>query len=125
MKAGALVIGVVAVAFGTWWLGWWFPAVWGAVAGLAWPHHRPGRIAALSACGGWAVWLLVPVVGGAPLGTLAARLGGLFQLPGWVLIVVTLAFPALLALCAAVLTARVRGSGPASGTAPVRQTPST
>lgn len=124
MTFARLLIGAIAVAVGSRWFGWWFPAVWGVAAGLLWPHDRPGRTAAVAAALGWAAWLVVPIVGGAPMGLLATKLGALFQLPGWALIALTVVYPALLAGCAAVLTARLRGTRRARGAAPVRQTSS-
>ncbi|UCC74491.1 MAG: hypothetical protein JSV86_08035 [Gemmatimonadota bacterium] len=91
-------------------LGWWalpvVAAVWGALA--AYPV-RPWRLAALSAATAWAALLAVGATGG-PLLELAAILGGVFALPGFVVVLLALIFPALLAWSAAGLVAALRAT---------------
>ena len=100
MKWGwRIVAGAVAVALGTWFLGWTVPLWWGIVVGFVWP--RPVLTAALSAAGGWAGVLVWYLVRGAPVGVLGVRLAGAMQLPVSLLVLATLAYPALLAGCAA------------------------
>lgn len=116
MIAVQVLVGAIVVAFGTMGLGWWFPVAWGAIAGLLWPSQRPARLAAVAALLGWGAWLVVLVIGGAPLGDVASRVGAVLRVNGPVLVLVTLLYPAVLALCAAAVTSRLRRI-PASGRA--------
>src|SRR5581483_6977066 len=91
----------LAVALATAWLGWWsVPAV--AALGTVLSGLRPAAIrrAALGGALGWALLLGWTALHG-PVGEVARRLAGVFALPVWALVVLTLAFPALLAGCAA------------------------
>jgi hypothetical protein len=83
---------------------WWVLPVLAALAG-AW--LRRGSDAALAAVIAWGCLLLIDAVGGR-FAALAASLGGVMGLPPAVLIVVTLAFAALLAWSAATLAASLR-----------------
>lgn len=91
----------LALAVGTWTLGWWaVPAI-----GAAWgwlERGRAGRFgaAAIAAALAWALLLAWDAVRG-DVGGAASALGGAFGAPGWLLALVTLAFAALLAGCAA------------------------
>jgi hypothetical protein len=105
-RAPRIVLGAAVVALGTWLGGWLAPPVWGALVGLMWPHGRPARWAALDAVLGWAAILVLLAVRGDPVGTLAGRLAGAMGVPVVALMAATLAFPALLASCAAWLAAQ-------------------
>jgi len=70
----------------------------------------------------WVVLLAEPALGG-PVGELAGTLSATFGLPGLIVIVFTVIFPALLAGSAAALAAALRGMhsrsrGSASGAVP-------
>jgi hypothetical protein len=121
MKVMRVATGAVAVALGTWLLGWTAPALWGAIAGLLWPRWRPAAVAALSAAAGWDLLLIAPMTRGAPIATLATKLAASMQVPTIVLVAATLIFPAVLAACAAYLTSllRRRGQGLEPGDAKV------
>ena len=105
---GRVLIGIAAVALGTWMFGWTAPAWWGAIAGLFWPRERPVLGAALHGALGWCAILLLYLANGYPAGTLAVRLAGAMQLPVWLLIVATLVFPALLSASAAWVGSAIR-----------------
>jgi hypothetical protein len=109
---------LMAFVLGTAFLGWWtvpiVAGVWGAVATYA---LRPWRTAAAGAALAWALLLVVSGTRGSLL-QLAGLLGGIFGLPGFAIVLLTLAFPALLAWSAAglvsslgaVLTERARAA---------------
>lgn len=107
-----LLAEVFAVA--TFGLGWWTVPVIAAAYGLASSNPNRARIAALCALGGWGTLLLLDAAKG-PVGTMATRLGGVMGLPAFVLLILTLVFPALLAWSAARLMPSLRDSSrPAS-----------
>jgi hypothetical protein len=108
MKVGRVVAGMLAVALGTWLVGWTAPAIWGALAGLMWPRWRPASAAALSAAAGWDLLLIVSMLRGDPVGMLATRLAVSMQIPTAALVAATLVFPVLLAASVAWLTALLR-----------------
>ena len=78
-------------------------AVWSTLATAE--RRRELRIA-LAAAASWAL-LLGWSADGAATGRLLSLLGGIFRVPGWTLIVLTLAIPALLAWGAAVVASDV------------------
>lgn len=101
----------VLMALGTWVMGWWVvPLVafgWGIASSPALPW-----LAGLAGAAAWGVLL-----SGAPwdaLRRLAPRMGGVFHLPGWGMVILTLAFAGLLGWSAArvgsALGASLRGS---------------
>jgi hypothetical protein len=97
----------VAIAIGTWILGWWAAALLGAV----WGVMRRGRprfwTAALGAMVGWWLVMLYDAVVG-PVGTMASLLGGIFGIGGWGIVALMYAFPMLLAGCAAQVAGTTR-----------------
>ncbi|HET7188880.1 MAG TPA: hypothetical protein VFI52_12040 [Gemmatimonadaceae bacterium] len=101
-------IAAAAMAVLTWLIGWWavplVAAFVGSVlylrAGIAWRM-------ALAAAIAWALLLLVDATTGR-LGVAATTLGGVLRVPGVVLVLITLAFPALLAWSAATVAIAVR-----------------
>ncbi len=103
----------LAVALGTVLAGWWTVPVMVAVWLRLWP--APARRAMIGAALGWALLLGWTVLHG-PIGPLARRAGGLFRLPGWGLILVTLLFPAALAGLVAMIVGR-RSATPSSARA--------
>ena len=103
MRRALLQIGVLALvmAGATWWIGWWtvplVAAAWGAAArGEGYPIATSGVGAAL----GWVLLLALRATAG-PVGELSRKLGGIMAVPGWVPLLLTLAFPAILAAAAA------------------------
>jgi hypothetical protein len=102
-----LVIGAAMAAL-TWLVGWWGVALLAAIVGYV--HFREGgggwRVA-LAAAGAWGVLLVIDVVSG-PFATVTRTIGGVLRVPGPVLILLTLAFAALLAWSAATFVAGLR-----------------
>jgi hypothetical protein len=99
-----------ALAAATWAFGWWsvpvVAAIWGWIAASL---RRPVLVAAAAAAGSWAAllaWTWAASAGAAS--SLGASLGAVMQLPPFALIALTLAFPALLAACAAQLAVAAR-----------------
>ncbi|MFQ5702965.1 MAG: hypothetical protein ACE5HT_02990 [Gemmatimonadales bacterium] len=97
--------GLLALAFAlaTFAFGWLAVPVVGLVWGLvarAW--ERPALVAALAAGLGWAVLLVWDATQG-PVGELARRTAGVMGLPSAGLVVLTVAYPMLIAWGAAVL----------------------
>lgn len=104
------IVLVVVFALGTAFLGWWtvplVAAFCGAIVGRgAWGW------AAAAATTAWALLLVENALTG-PLTELASTLAGIFGLPGWAMIVLTLAFPAVIAAAAAELASVLRGFAP-------------
>jgi hypothetical protein len=97
-----------ALAAGTFFLGWWTVPVAALVFG-ALQRKRGGiaLIAAEIAIEVWTALLIVQSVRGARLVGFGEKLGASMGVPVWALFVATLAFPALLASCAASLGAQV------------------
>lgn len=92
-------------------LGWWAvpatAALWGA---LRPSQGRPALVAALAAALAWAGWLLVDAISGeGAFGVLAVRLSALMSLPAFVLVVLALAFAALLAWSSAAVAGAITG----------------
>ena len=92
----------------TWLLGWWGVLLAAALVGVV--HYRVGgggwRVA-LAGAAAWAALLVADAAAG-PFGTVARTLGGVLRVPGPALVLLTLAFPALLAWSAATLAAGAR-----------------
>lgn len=90
----ALVIAVTTMG-----AGWWTVPVVAAIWTRVLPHAAM-RTSAAGAALGWA-GLMTWTAWQAPVGPLSQRVSGLLTLPSWGLVVLTLAFPALLAATAA------------------------
>ena len=98
-----LVLSLAALmALGTWLAGWWMTAAIAFVAALAWWHPRVVARCALAASVAWAALLVADAAGGR-LGVLAGMLGGVFPLPGPVLLLVTVLLGAGIGWAGAVL----------------------
>ena len=103
-----LVIVSVLFAAGTWFAGGWMVPVLGAAYGVWAAHQRLTLItAALSGAFAWGALLAYDASAG-PMGRLLQVIGALFRVPGAALVVLTLAYAALLAVSAAALTRGVR-----------------
>ena len=94
-------------AVATYALGWWTVPIVAAGWAIKSSDAKPARMAAICAAGGWATLLLLDAAKG-PVGTMASKLGGVMGVPGFVLLVLTLVFPALLAWSAATLAQGLR-----------------
>ena len=90
----AVVLGVL-IAAATARLGWWTVPIVVAVWARVFPH-APVRTSMAGAALGWA-GLLGWTAWHSPLTVLTDRLAGVFGLPPWELVALTLLFPALLA----------------------------
>jgi hypothetical protein len=102
-----LVVGAVMAAF-TWLLGWWGVLLEASIVGFVFYREGGGgwRVA-LAAAAAWGALLAADAAGGS-LGTVARTLAGVLRVPGLVLVLLTLAFPALLAWSAATVVAGAR-----------------
>lgn len=97
-----------ALAALTWVLGWWGVLLGAAIVGFVFHEHRGGGWrTALAAALAWGLLLAIDAVAG-PVGAVAHTLGGIMRIPGFVLVLVTLAFPAVLAWSAATVVAETR-----------------
>lgn len=86
-----------ATAAGGWWTTPLLAAVWTRVLRR---DDATATICALGAASGWALLLAWDAAHG-PVGAVARRVGGVFMLPGWGFVGLTLVFAALLAATAA------------------------
>jgi hypothetical protein len=97
-RFGSIVLLVVAMVASTWIGGWWGIALVAA----AWGWRGKAIDAAIAAFVAW-VALLAFAGGSQALMPFARRLGGIFSLPGWAMLVITPLFAGLLAWGAAAL----------------------
>ena len=97
-----------AIAALTWLLGWWGVLLGAAIIGFAFHEHRGGgwRTAFAGALA-WGLLLVIDAVAG-PFGVVSRTLGGVVRVPGFMLVLITLAFPAALAWSAATVVAESR-----------------
>ena len=98
-----------AFAVATFALGWWTVPVIAGIYSLVSTNPKRAGTAGVCALAGWATLLLLDFAKG-PVGAMATRLGGVMSLPPFVLLVLTLVFPALLAWSAAKAMPSLRGS---------------
>jgi hypothetical protein len=107
-RAVSSAILLMAFVLGTAFLAWWTVPIVAGVWGLMATYTlKPWRSAAAAAALAWALLLAVSGTRG-PLLELAGLLGGIFGLPGFAVVLLTLAFPALLAWSAAGLVSALR-----------------
>ena len=109
-RAPALQVAAFAVcaAVATVLAGWWLIPLLAAAWVRVLPHAARSSITCgLGAAGGWALLLAWDAVSG-PAGTVARRVGGVFLLPGWAFVGLTLLFVALLAATAAIAARKSR-----------------
>ena len=92
----------------TWVLGWWGILLAALIVGVVFHEHGGGgwRVG-VAASVAWGVLLLADLATG-PLGRVTTLLGGVMGIPGVVLLLLTLAFPAALAWSAATVAAESR-----------------
>ena len=106
VRVGAFAI---CAALATSLAGWWLIPVVAALWVRVLPRtDSPATTCGLGAASGWALLLLVDAAKG-PAGTVARRAGGVFLLPGWAFVGLTLMFGALLASSAAIAAGKSRG----------------
>ena len=105
LAVGVFALGTAAVTVaGGWWAIPLLTAVWVRVL----PRQAAtATLCALGAASGWALLLAWAAAHG-PVGTVARRVGGVFLLPGWGFVGLTLLFAALLAATAAAVAGRGR-----------------
>ena len=102
-----VIIIAMMVSLCTWFIVWWTVPLLAAIAGaLWWDHQHVARDVALGAAIGWAM-LLGYAASAGRLVTLARALGGVLYVPWPLLLVLALAFPALLAWSATTVAAAV------------------
>ncbi len=89
----------------TYGIGWWSVPIVAALWSLFSKDAHRVRNAGIAASAGWASLLLLDVWRG-PVSTMADQLGALMGLPPFLLYVLTLLFPAILAWCAAIIARR-------------------
>jgi hypothetical protein len=105
----AFLLLVAAFSLGTAFLGWWslmpIALLW---ALMARPGARAGWLAFFSAGAAWGILLAITACRG-PLALLADKLSGIMHVPVFVLTLVVILFPMLLAGSAAGLVTALRG----------------
>jgi hypothetical protein len=100
----SVFLGIAAILLGTWLRAPTLtPIVVGALLGLL-VQSNPVRHAAMAGVLAWAGVLLARAVGGDEIGALSKTLGGAMGVPSWVIVLVTLLYPAILAASAAWLS---------------------
>ncbi len=108
MRFAHWVILVLAFIATTAWLGWWTVPLVAGAWGMTVPYsEKPWWTALAAAVVAWTILLVVSALRG-PIAELASVLGGVFALPAFAVILLTLAFAALLAWSAAGLTSALR-----------------
>lgn len=110
MRILAWVVLTASMTITTIVLGWWSVPVLGGIWGIF--RALPGRAAleaGLAAMLAWAALLVMTALEG-PVWYLAGTLGGIFQLPGPLMLLLTIVFPAVLAAAAAALLAVAAGA---------------
>lgn len=103
MPLARFVLLAAAYAVATYAAGWWVvPLVAAGFAAITRAQRGSAALSGFAAIVGWAALLAITASQG-PVGTLAAELGGVLQLKPAAVYAVTLAFPGLLAVSAAVV----------------------
>jgi hypothetical protein len=103
MQLARLVLLATAFAVATFALGWWaVPLVAAGYAAITTAQRGSALLSGFAAMLGWGALLAITASRG-PVGTLATELGGVLQLRPIGVYAVTIAFPGLLAISAAVV----------------------
>ncbi len=98
----------LVIAAGTWIGGWWtVPVVAGAYGAWAARQHGAVLTAMLAGAGAWGLLLAYDASVG-PVGRLTQLFGTMFRMSGMTLVVLTVAYAALLAVSAAAFARGVR-----------------
>lgn len=111
MQLARFVLLAAAYAVATYAVGWWaVPLVAVVYAAITRAQHGSAILSGFAAILGWGALLAITASQG-PVGTLAAELGGVLHLRPVAVYAVTLAFPGLLAVSAAVVGRAVASLG--------------
>ncbi len=103
MQLARLVLLATAFAIATFVIGWWaVPLVAAIYAAITAAQRGTAIVCGLGAMLGWCALLAITASRG-PVSTLATELGGVLNLPSFGVYAVTIAFPGLLAISAAVV----------------------
>ena len=109
MLVSRLVLLATAFAIATWVLGWWaLPIVAAVYAAISAAQRSSAVVSGIAAMLGWGALLAIDASRG-PVGTLAGELGGILRLGPAGIYAVTIAYPGLLAITAAVVARAVTG----------------
>lgn len=104
MQLSRLVLLATAFALATFVAGWWaVPLVAAVYAAITTAQRSSALVSGVAAMLGWGALLAITASRG-PIGTLAVELGGVLNLRPMGVYAVTLAFPGLLAISAAVVS---------------------
>jgi hypothetical protein len=103
-----LVVVTIAIALGTWAIGWWSVPVIALIAGLL---NVRALVVGAGCAIAWALLLIVATMG-ASFGKLAAMLAGVMGLPAAALIAITILFPFILGWSAAAVGNALRSIRP-------------
>jgi hypothetical protein len=104
-----LVLLAAAFAIATFVLGWWaVPIVAAIYAAISSAQRSSALTSGLAAMVGWAALLAITAARG-PVGTLAKELGGILQIRPMGVYALTIAFPGLLAISAAIVARAITG----------------
>lgn len=94
---------VTAAMMAASWLAWWGVAATAAIFGAMTARDRGGPVVSgLAAAIAWTIWLVVGAAMG-PVGTVATTLGGVLQVRPVAVYVLTVAYAALISVCAAIV----------------------
>ena len=105
---GHLIVLTLVMAAGTWLAGWWFVPIAGGVYGAWAAAERASVITAMLASAFAWIALLVFDAWSGPMARLTEVLGGVLHFSGSTLVVLAIAYAALLGACAAAFARSVR-----------------
>jgi hypothetical protein len=109
MLFARLVLLATAFAIATFVLGWWaVPVVAAVYAAISSAQRSSAVVSGMAAMLAWAALLAIDAARG-PVATLAAELAGILQLRPAGIYAVTIAFPGLLAISAAIVARALTG----------------
>lgn len=103
-----LIVLTLVMAAGTWFAGWWFVPIAGGVYGAWETEERASVITAMLASAFAWIGLLVFDAFSGPMARLTEVLGGVLHFSGSTLVVLAIAYAALLGACAAAFARGVR-----------------
>jgi hypothetical protein len=104
MQFSRFVLLATAFAIATFVAGWWaVPIVAAIYAAITTQQRSSALVSGISAMLGWGALLAITASRG-PVGTLAVELGGVLQIRPMGVYAITIAFPGLLAISAAVVS---------------------
>ena len=107
MQFSRFVLLATAFALATFVIGWWaVPLVAAVYAAITTQQRSSALVSGISAMLGWGALLAITASRG-PIGTLATELGGVLQIKPMGVYAITIAFPGLLAISAAVVSRAV------------------